>query len=102
MLGFNIWKVQGASMTPIIPSESFVLVTKWLGVFPIEKGQRLVIDHPEFGIIIKTVAVIDKCGFIWSRGENKKSIAVEKIGPVEKRQIIGRVISVFKPEGRCS
>jgi nickel-type superoxide dismutase maturation protease len=85
-------------MTPVIPSQSYVLVTKWLRVFPIKQGQRLVINHPKYGIIIKTVAVIDKCGFIWSRGENNKSIAIEQTGPIEKRQIIGRVISVFKPE----
>lgn len=98
MLGLNIWKVQGVSMAPLIPSNSFILVAKWLVIFPIQKGQRLVINHPKYGIIIKTVAIVDKNGFIWSRGENEKSITVEQIGPVDKHQILGRVISIFKPE----
>jgi len=85
-------------MAPFIPSESYIIVAKWLIIFPIKKGQRLIINHSKYGLIIKTVAVVDKNGFVWSRGESKGSITIEEIGPVEKRQILGRVISVFKPE----
>ena len=85
-------------MAPVIPSGSFILAAKWLSIFPIREGQRLVINHPTFGIIVKTVAIIDKNGFIWSKGENINSVSVEQMGPVNKGQILGRIIRTFKPE----
>lgn len=98
LLGLKIWKVEGASMAPIIPAGSFILATKWLSIFPIREGHRLIIDHPRYGIIVKTVAMVDKSGFIWSKGENIESVSVEQLGPVNKEQVLGRVVSIFKPE----
>jgi len=98
MLGFKIWKVKGHSMAPVIPSNCFVLAAKWLSIFPIREGHRLIIKHARYGIIVKKVALVDKNGFIWSKGENKTSLRVEQLGPVNKSQILGRVICVFQPE----
>ncbi|MCH2057821.1 MAG: S24/S26 family peptidase [Thalassotalea sp.] len=84
-------------MAPIIPPGCFILATKWLNLFPIRAGQRLVIDHPKYGIIVKTVACVDKNGLIWSKGENMESLPVEQLGPVSKQQVLGRVIRIFKP-----
>lgn len=95
MLGLKILKVKGQSMAPAIPSGCFILAAKWLMMFPVRAGQRLVISHSTYGIIVKTVAMVDKNGFIWSRGENNASLSVEQLGPVDKEQIIGRVIYVF-------
>lgn len=97
MLGMKIWKVRGQSMAPIIPPGCFILATKWLNLFPVRVGQRLVIDHPKYGIIVKTVACVDKNGLIWSKGENMESLPVEQLGPVSKQQVLGRVIRIFKP-----
>lgn len=84
-------------MAPVIPPNSFILAAKWLMIFPIREGQRLVINHPQYGVIVKKVALVDKNGFIWSKGENKKSVSVEQLGPVDKRQILGRIIWIVKP-----
>jgi len=46
-------------------------------------------------LLIKKVAIVDKNNLIWCKGENASSIAVEKLGPVSKKQIIGRVLKVF-------
>jgi hypothetical protein len=46
-------------------------------------------------LLIKTVAIVDKNKLIWCKGENSSSIAVEKLGPVSKKQIMGRIIKVF-------
>ena len=97
-LGLKIWKVQGLSMAPVIPAGSFILAIRWLSLLPIREGHRLIINHPKYGIIVKTVAMIDKSGFIWSKGENVESVSVEQLGPVDKQQILGRVVGVFKPE----
>lgn len=96
MLGFKFFKVTGQSMTPIIPPGCFILAAKWLMVFPVRIGQQLVISHPHYGVIVKTVAIVDKNGFLWSKGENSTSLPIEKLGPVHKHQVIGRVIGIFK------
>jgi len=31
------------------------------------------------------VAIVDKNGFIWSKGENNTSMSVEKLGPIDKK-----------------
>ena len=85
-------------MEPDIPRDSFILVVNWFMLFAIKEGQQLVIKHHKYGVIVKTVALVDKSGFIWSKGENLTSLPVEQIGPVDKSQILGRVIHIFKPE----
>jgi len=98
MFGLKIWKVIGKSMSPVMPPGCFILAAKYLVFLPIKEGQRFVINHPEYGVIVKTVAIVDKNGFIWSKGENSGSLSVEQIGPVYIHQILGRVIGVFKPK----
>jgi len=95
MFGLKVFKVTGESMAPAIPSGCFILSAKWLMMLPIRTGQRMVINHPKYGIIVKKVAIVDKNGFVWSKGENKDSLSVEQLGPVYKHQILGRVIRVF-------
>ena len=96
MLGFTFFKVRGNSMSPNIPNDSYILASRWfVGCF-LGEGKKILIQHNTYGLIVKTVALIDHHGFIWLKGENSQSISVEKIGPVDKTQVIGRVLSVFK------
>ncbi len=86
-------------MFPRIPQNSYVLVGEWRIFKKIRNNQAVLINHPKYGLIIKTVAIIDKNNLIWCKGENATSMSVEKLGPVSKKQIIGRVIKVFsKPQ----
>lgn len=94
-LGLKIWKVTGHSMFPRIPQYSYVLVGHWFTFRKIKPNQTILINHPQYGLLIKTVAIVDRNNLIWCKGENSSSIAVEKLGPVSKKQIIGRVIKVF-------
>ncbi|WP_268892412.1 nickel-type superoxide dismutase maturation protease [Colwellia sp. 20A7] len=97
--GLKFWKVTGHSMFPRIPQNSYVLVGEWRIFKKIRNNQAVLINHPKYGLIIKTVAIIDKNNLIWCKGENATSMSVEKLGPVSKKQIIGRVIKVFsKPQ----
>lgn len=96
MLGFKFWKVKGDSMAPLFPQNSAVLVCNWLNFLPIKEGQRVLIKHRRVGIVVKTVALVDRNGFIWSKGENETSEKVEELGPVDKAQILGRIIYVNK------
>lgn len=95
---FKIWKVKGHSMAPVIPSGCFVLVVRRFYFLPLRQGQRLVINHPKYGAIVKKIALVDRNGFIWSKGENAQSLSVEELGPIDKSQILGRVVYIFKPQ----
>ncbi|WP_236702677.1 nickel-type superoxide dismutase maturation protease [Thalassomonas actiniarum] len=94
--GFKLWKVRGHSMFPRIPQSSYVLVNHWFRLRSLEVEQTVLIQHPQLGLIIKKIALIDRNGLIWSKGENSASISVEQFGPVNKNQVIGRVLKVFK------
>ncbi len=96
MLGFKICKITGTSMAPRIPPNSYVLVVNWLNFLPVKTGQTLLLLHARYGHIIKNVAAVDNNGLIWSKGENATSMSVEKIGPVNKQKILGRVMMIFK------
>lgn len=96
ILGFKILKVRGHSMFPKVPQHSYVLINQWINFWKIQPEQMILINHEKLGLIIKTVALIDRYGFIWSKGENASSLSVERIGPVSKHQILGKVLMVFK------
>lgn len=94
MLGFNLWKVSGESMSPQIPGGSFVLTCKRLPLF---SGAKLVFKHASYGLIVKTLIKQEKSGLLWCKGESTSSVSVEQIGPVAKSQVLGCVLWVFRP-----
>tara|TARA_R110002167_G_scaffold21270_2_gene77467 strand:+ start:11280 stop:11579 length:300 start_codon:yes stop_codon:yes gene_type:complete len=96
MLGFTFFKVQGDSMSPNIPNESYIFASRWFVGFFLGEGKKILIQHRTYGLIVKTVGLVDHHGFIWLKGEDARSISVEQIGPIDKAQVIGRVLSVFK------
>lgn len=96
IFGLKIWKVTGHSMFPRIPQHSYVLANHWLKFNKIKPEQTILINHPKYGLLIKNVALIDRNDLIWCKGENLSSISVEVLGPVNKKQIIGRVLKIFK------
>lgn len=93
--GLKIWKVMGHSMFPRIPQHSYVLVWHWHAFTKIKADQTILINHPRYGLLIKTVAIVDKNQLIWCKGENAASISVEQLGPINHQQIIGRVLKTF-------
>lgn len=94
MLGFNLWKVTGESMSPQIPNGSFILT---FNNFPLFSGAKLVFKHASYGLIVKTLVKTDSAGLLWCQGESSASVSAEQIGPVAKSQVLGRVLWVFKP-----
>lgn len=96
ILGFKIWKVADNSMAPSAPKGSYLLVNHWFQLINLRINSIVFINHHYYGEVLKKIAVIDKYGFIWSRSDNKKDELIEKMGPVNKSQITGRVICIFK------
>lgn len=95
MLGFTFIKIKGESMSPKIPNESYVLSCSWFSNVFLSEGKKILVQHQQYGLIVKTVALVDHHGFIWVKGENSQSISVEQLGPISANQVIGRVLSVF-------
>lgn len=83
-------------MFPRIPQHSYVLAMHWLRFTKLKPEQTILIDHPKYGLLIKNIALIDRNGLIWCKGENLASITIEVLGPVNKQQIIGQVLTVIK------
>ena len=97
MFGFHFCKVTDVSMSPRIPENSYVLIVPWLKVFNLKEGSLLKVFHPKYGSIVKTLAKVDRNGLFWLKGHHKTSVSIEKLGPVGRGQIQGKVLWVFKP-----
>jgi len=82
-------------MSPAIPDGSYVVATRWFRLSMLRPGQRVILNHDTHGQMIKTIEFIDRTGTVWCRGENPLSLSVAQIGPVNKAQILGRVLLVI-------
>ena len=89
ILKYSFLKVEGDSMSPSIPKDSFVLIkptNKYILANP------FVFNHPNYGKLIKKLVLIDSQNQFWFEGEFDQSISMFDIGPIKKTQIIGRVV----------
>ena len=98
MFGFHLCKVSGISMSPKIPENSYVFIVPWLKLFKLKEGSLLKVLHPKYGYIVKSLAQVDRNGLFWLKGHHKTSLPIEKLGPVSKSQIEGKVLWVFPPK----
>lgn len=84
-------------MSPRIPDKSYVLVNTWIRLFKLKLGEDVLFKHPSYGQIIKTLSHEDKKGFYWFKGENKQSVSMAEIGAISKKQILGKVCLLIRP-----
>ena len=83
-------------MSPRIPDKSYVLVNTWSKFFKLKHGTDMLIQHPHYGLIIKTLSCTDKKGFYWFKGENEFSVSMSEIGAISKKQILGKVCLLIR------
>ena len=93
-LGFSIFKVEGNSMAPTIPDQSYVLARKAQSL--IAKESLLIIDHMNYGKILKKLVKVDDNKKLWFEGENFSSISKEMIGPIKFQNVVGKVVFIVK------
>ena len=93
-LGFSIFKVEGNSMSPTIPDQSYVLARQAQSL--ITKESLLIIDHMDYGKILKKLVKVDENKKLWFEGENFSSISKEMIGPIKSENVVGKVVFVVK------
>ncbi len=96
-LNFSIFKVEGNSMNPDITKGSYVLVNRNFRVFSLfKKNYILIFKHNIYGILIKKFEYEDRFRRLWFKGTSDMSISKKMIGPVSKKNIIGKVIMVIR------
>lgn len=54
-------------------------------------GDVVLADHPVYHSIIKRIASIDG-STIWLRGDGTESVSTEQMGPINSRQIRGKLL----------
>ncbi|MEP0357675.1 S24 family peptidase [Paraglaciecola sp.] len=91
MFRLKIHRVVGQSMNPTLADNDYVVCGLWPGFLPI-KGCLVVVFHPQLYTLVKRVENIDRSGRLWLSGDSDSSISSDKMGWVDKKHIVGRVI----------
>ena len=81
-------------MSPTIPDQSYVMARK--AKSRIAKESLLIIDHKNYGKILKKLVKVDDNKKLWFEGENLSSVSKEMIGPIKFENVIGKVVFVVK------
>ena len=80
-------------MKPNIKNNSFILSIPFNNSN--NRKLMLIFNHSKYGRLIKRLSFIDKKGFYWFEGDNINSLTSEQIGPIQKKDILGRVLISF-------
>lgn len=92
MFGLKILKVVGKSMEPIIPENSYVLISS---KYKYKSKSIFIFVHNVYGKLIKRLKLKDHDGNLWFEGENPNSVSSENIGSINKSSVIGRICLVI-------
>lgn len=95
ILGFHIGRIVGASMQPTIPPDSFIICNRFF--MRLKTGQRFRINHPQYGIIVKTLSQIDGQSLYFC-SEFEQGVSRQQIGKIDKSQLLDQVLWVIKPD----
>ncbi len=94
----KIWRINGNSMSPEIQEGDFVVIYHIPFLKRFNLGDRIIFRHPIYGVLIKTIKQIDwENKLFWVAGESPHSLNSQKIGPIEAKQIFGKVIWHIHP-----
>lgn len=92
----RLYKVTGHSMLPSLADGDFVLAFRCARQ-ALDVGDRVVIDHPEFGRIIKRVTRILPGGGLDIAGDNlAMSTHGERLGRIPRERILGKVLIAIR------
>ena len=88
MLGWEIARISGPSMEPLLPDGSFAL---FRAVRSVKRSDVLLVDHPEFGLIVKKVSAVSANGRVGLRGISRSSTSPRRRGNVDPERVLGRL-----------
>jgi len=76
-------------MEPMLPNKSLALFRSRKGV---ERGDVILADHPEFGVIVKKVAAVSKQGRYALEGTSRHSTSPRRLGSVDPDRVHGVMV----------
>ncbi|MEP1449284.1 MAG: S24 family peptidase [Paraglaciecola sp.] len=94
MFRIHIHKVSGHSMAPTYTHGDYIVSIRWPHM-SVSAGTPVVVSHPKFNHIVKRISHIDKAKRMKLAGDNSLSVDTEKMGWVDKQQLVGKVILRF-------
>jgi len=92
MIKLGCYKVAGDSMQPSFCGSDFVIAYRRLhSVF--KQGDVVVVEHPQYGKIIKRIITIENGGTLLLVGDNlAASTDTLTLGSIQPTQVLGRVV----------
>ena len=90
LLGFTFARIEGESMQPMLPPGCPALFRRPLfRALQVARGDVVLVDHPDFGIIVKRAVAIGDDDQVALEGLSLVSTSPEKLGSVSKRLVLG-------------
>jgi len=90
MFGFKIARIDGRSMEPMLADGTIALFRRSRGV---EQGDVILVEHEEFGVIVKKAAEIAADGQIALVGLSPQSTSAERLGSVSIAHVLGVLVA---------
>ncbi len=96
---FCLFKVTGDSLRPEVADGDIVLLLTWRQLWRLKPGDRVVFRQPTYGTLIKRIERMGPGqGQVFVAGTHAASVDSYEFGPIDLRQIIGKVIGIVKRE----
>ncbi|MEM9085254.1 MAG: S24/S26 family peptidase [Pseudomonadota bacterium] len=89
LFGITFVRIAGASMEPELPDGSIAL---FYARKRVEQGDVVLVNHIEFGVIVKRVRAVDIDGGVWLEGTSSASTSADKLGRVAASQVRGTLV----------
>ncbi len=89
LFGITLVLVDGESMGHLLPHRTLALFRRRRNV---SKGDIVLVDHPEFGRIVKLVAAVTVNGRYSLCGAHPNSTSEQRLGTIEGPQIKGSLV----------
>ena len=96
---FKLMKIRGSSLRPEVKDGDIVLLLTWRRLWRLKPGDRVVFHQPTYGKMIKKIERMGPGqGQVFVAGTAAASVDSYEFGPIDIRQIIGKVVGVVKRE----
>lgn len=89
LFGITLVWIDGVNMGRVLPHRSFALFRRKRKV---SKGDIVLVDHPEYGRMVKLVAAVTVNGRYSLRGAHPNSESESSLGAVDGCQIRGTLV----------
>lgn len=89
---FSLVKVNGGSMAPVLPDGAYALFRQARSC---ECGDVVLVDHPQFGLIVKIVSGFTSDGRVGLAGIASLSTSPARLGMVTTASVKGKLVARY-------